>query len=1133
MLLAVPDPGMGDMAQLRTMSAQEPIRLALIALLLVLVYFVAGRFGLALATVNESASAIWPPTGIALAALLIFGLDVWPGVFIGALLVNLTTSESVPASAMIAAGNTLEAVLGAYLVRRYAQGRRAFEHVLDIGKFILMAGVLATLVSATLGTAALALNGLASWSAFTRIWITWWFGDATGALIVTPALLLLANGGGGRWSPVRVLEALASGAVLVAACLLVFGSWTFFATNNYPVQFFVLPAIVWIAFRFGPRETAVAVLVLAGIALWGTLRGYGPFAVFVFPENQALLLLQGFVCVVGLTALSLAAVVEQRRYIQEALRASDEQYRIMTRTATDIIVTIDDRGVVRFINAAVEKVLGYRVSELLGRNITTLMPPRLRERHKTSFARYQETGERNIPWTGAELSGLHKDGHEVPLSVSFGEFKRGQTHLFIGVMRDDTLRKQAEDQLRSMALIVASSNEGIISVDSRGVVLSWNPGAERIYGYSAAEMIGQPVSVVTPPERAGETGQFLERLRRGEHIEQETVRLRKNGERFQVALSIAPIMNDAGVMVGAATIAHDITERKRIEQQQQWLATIVDSSSDAIVGKSVDGTILSWNRGAEEVYGYTAAEAVGRSISLLAAPEHADELPRVLEKIRAGELVHDFETVRRRKDGRLITVSLTISPMYDAHGAIQGASTIARDITERKRVEDQIRHMAQHDALTGLPNRVLFRDRIGQAIVHAHRQQEQFAVLFLDLDGFKHINDSLGHDVGDEVLRQAAQRLQQCLRADDTVARLGGDEFVICLPALTDPADAMPTATKVLEALREPICVGRHTLHVGGSIGISVYPSDGSDAEALMRAADTAMYHAKENGRNNYQFFTARLNEAARRRLSVANLLHEALERNEFSLCFQPQVDLATGRISAAEALLRWRRRDLGIVAPVEFIKVAEETGLIVPIGEWALRTACRQLRAWRERGYPELRMTVNLSPQQFRRAGFPDTAARILAENDVPAAALDLEITESVLMTQTEDNLAVLEQLAGMGIHMAVDDFGIGYSNLAYLQRFPIHTLKIDRSFVRGIGRDANDAALVSAIIALAQSLRLEVIGEGVESAEQAAFLKAHGCHTAQGYYFGRAVPAETFGELLRGPPHVAVGGLSEYRGH
>ena len=1120
------------MAQLRTTSTQEPIRLALIALALVLVYFVAGRFGLSLATVNDSTSAIWPPTGIALAALLIFGLDVWPGVFIGALLVNLTTSDSVPASVLIAVGNTLEAVLGAYLVRRFAQGRRAFEHVLDIGKFALFAGALTTLVSATIGTIALALNGLASWADFDRIWLTWWFGDATGALIVTPALLLWANSANG-WTVARALEAVASLVALVFVCLLVFGGETIFGTQNYPVAYFVLPALVWIAFRFGPRETATAIVVLAGIALWGTLRGYGPFAVFVFPSNQAFTLLQGFVCVFGLTCLSLASVVEQRRYIQEALRASDEQYRIMTRTATDVIVTIDNRGVIRFLNAAVEKVLGYRVSELLGRNITTLMPPRLRDRHKTSFARYQETGERNISWTGAELPGLHKDGHEVPLSISFGEFKHGKTHLFIGVLRDDTVRRHAEDQLRSMALIVDSSNEGIISVDSRGIVRSWNPGAERIYGYSADEMIGQSVACVTPPERAGETQQFLERLRRGERIEAETVRLRKNGERFEVALSISPITDAAGVMVGAATIAHDITERKRIEQQQQWLATIVDSSSDAIIGKSVDGTILSWNRGAEEIYGYTAAEALGQSISMLAAPEHADELPQVLEKIRSGELVHDFEIVRRRKDGRLITVSLTISPIRDANGAIQGASTIARDITERKRVEDQIRHMAQHDALTGLPNRVLFRDRIGQAIVHAHRQHEQFAVLFLDLDGFKHINDSLGHDVGDEMLRQTAQRLQQCLRADDTVARLGGDEFIICLPALTDGADAMPTATKVLEALREPFAVGRHTLHVGGSIGISIYPTDGTDAEALMRAADTAMYHAKENGRNNYQFFTARLNEAARRRLSVANLLHQAVERSEFSLCFQPQIDLTTGRISAAEALIRWRRRDLGIVAPAEFIKIAEETGLIVPIGEWALRTACQQLKAWRERGYPELRMTVNLSPQQFRRAGFPDTAARILAESEVPAAALDLEITESVLMTQTEENLAVLEQLAGMGIHMAVDDFGIGYSNLAYLQRFPIHTLKIDRSFVRGIGRDPNDSALVRAIIALAHSLRLEVIGEGVENADQAAFLKAHGCRSAQGYYFSRAVPAETFGELLRGPPHVAAGGMSEYLSH
>jgi diguanylate cyclase (GGDEF)-like protein len=423
-----------------------------------------------------------------------------------------------------------------------------------------------------------------------------------------------------------------------------------------------------------------------------------------------------------------------------------------------------------------------------------------------------------------------------------------------------------------------------------------------------------------------------------------------------------------------------------------------------------------------------------------------------------------------------------------------------------------------------LPNRLLLRDRIGQAITQARRSRTQVAVLFLDLDGFKHINDSLGHQVGDHLLRMAGRRLQACLREGDSVARLGGDEFVINLPGLTDNDGARMIASKVVEALREPFQVDEHELHISGSIGISLYPNDGNDAEALMRAADTAMYHAKDKGRNNYQFFTPRLNEAAQRHLTIANRLHQALERNEFMLQYQPQVDLKSGRIFSAEVLLRWRERDLGLVSPSEFIKVAEETGLIVPIGEWVLREACAQLKRWRETVYP-VRIAVNMSPQQFHHPGFPDLVAGILRDQKLPAATLDLEITENVFMMQSQENIEILEQLAATGIRLAVDDFGTGYSSLAYLQRFPIHTLKIDRSFIDGIDRNPNDTVIVTAILAMAQSLHLRVIAEGVETAAQSIFLKNHGCFAAQGFYYSRPVSAEAFSELLGNPVMLASG--------
>ena len=438
---------------------------------------------------------------------------------------------------------------------------------------------------------------------------------------------------------------------------------------------------------------------------------------------------------------------------------------------------------------------------------------------------------------------------------------------------------------------------------------------------------------------------------------------------------------------------------------------------------------------------------------------------------------------------------------------------------ERKQAEQRIRYMAHYDALTGLPNRVLLQDRIKQAIAFAHRNLAQVAVLFIDLDYFKHINDSLGHQTGDRLLQMVALRLQQCLRDGDSVARLGGDEFVLSLPLQADSNDAaVLVAQKVLDALNQIFIIEQHELHVSASIGISIYPDNGMTAESLMRAADTAMYYAKERGRSNYQFFTPALNKAAQRRLALANRLRRALARDEFALHYQPQVNLESGMIFSSEALLR--HRQTGKKIPVScgpYIAIAEETGLIVPIGEWVLRQACRQLRQWRDLGYVDLRIAVNLSPRQFSQPNFQEVVEQILNETGLPADALDLEITENILLQRNEDNVAMLERLSVMGIQLSIDDFGTGYSSLAYLQRFPIHALKIDRSFIRGIGRDLNDTALVTAIIAMAHSLHLKVLAEGVETAQQVNFLRSHGCPAAQGFYYSEAVTADAFTDLLR----------------
>ncbi len=447
---------------------------------------------------------------------------------------------------------------------------------------------------------------------------------------------------------------------------------------------------------------------------------------------------------------------------------------------------------------------------------------------------------------------------------------------------------------------------------------------------------------------------------------------------------------------------------------------------------------------------------------------------------------------------------------------VEANARLRVEIAERRQAEERIRYMAHYDALTNLPNRTLLQDRLRQALSFSRRNGTRVAVLFIDLDYFKHINDSLGHQVGDSLLQMVAVRLQQCLREGDSVARLGGDEFVLCLPLEGDSGDAAMIAQKVLDVLDRPFIVEGHELHVSSSIGISLYPEDGSDVKTLMRTADTAMYDAKEKGRRNYQFFTPSLNQAAQQRMALESRLRQALAKEEFAVYYQPQVDMETGAILSAEALLRWEQPGKAPVSCGDFIAIAEETGLILPIGEWVLRQACRQLKQWHDRGHPALHIAVNLSPRQFYQRDFLPDISDILRETALPADALDLEITESLLLQRNKNNLAMLNQLSSMGIQLSVDDFGTGYSSLAYLQRFPVHALKIDQSFVRDIGQDSNDTALVAAIIAMAHSLHLKVLAEGVETAQQINFLKSHGCMTGQGFYYSKAVPADCFTRLL-----------------
>jgi diguanylate cyclase (GGDEF)-like protein/PAS domain S-box-containing protein len=529
------------------------------------------------------------------------------------------------------------------------------------------------------------------------------------------------------------------------------------------------------------------------------------------------------------------------------------------------------------------------------------------------------------------------------------------------------------------------------------------------------------------------------------------------------------------------------------------------------------GPVLECNPAAAQILGYESAQAVLAVSSAATFYFFPSERESMLKRLKAEKAVTNHELRFRRKDGTSIWVMLNLSIVeVDSEGVALIEGTLI-DITKRKVAEEQIQSMAYYDALTGLPNRTLFRDRLMQALAGARRQDTKVALLFLDLDRFKDINDSLGHSTGDLLLQNVAERLKSVTREQDTVARLGGDEFVIVLTQLKDAPDAAIIAERCMDRMTAGFVLHGRSLGVGCSIGISIFPDHGGDAETLLKHADAAMYRAKEIGRNNFQFFAPEMNKLAMERLTLENGLRRALERKELFLVYQPQMKIASGSISGCEALLRWRHPELGLVPPDRFIRVAENSGLIIPIGQWVLETACREARKWHTAGLLHQPIAVNVSAVQFRYEGFCDLVRRVLQDSGLSPQDLVLELTESLLLANESVTQSVLRELKNMGIGLALDDFGTGYSSLAYLKRFPVTKLKIDRSFVRDVATNSDDAAITVAIINVAKSLNLHVIAEGVEDEAQMSFLQAHGCDEIQGYYFSQPLSAEEFAVKLR----------------
>lgn len=935
--------------------------------------------------------------------------------------------------------------------------------------------------------------------------------------------------------------------------------------------------------------------------------------------------------------------ITERREIEKALRDSETRFRNAFESTGLGTAIIDASGGFLRANRAICDMLGYSEEELLAMNMGEITAPEYREE---SYLQIKKLTDGEIAEVDMEKQYLRKDGSTFwgQATSSMTQDVEGFGKVTIAHVRDISERKRTEEQLRRHAEIIRQIRDPVVTTDKNRRITSWNDGAEKLFGYTAEEVIGRYIGFVyADAEQVPKDTEISEPHREGKSLELEIPMKKKSGEIFQAWLFISLLHDRDGNPTGNVGYVRDITEKKQADQaireSEQKYRSLFDTSRDGIVFMGLENNAEEANQAYLDLMGYTLAELSGLDMRNL-IPEHmrsihdtamasqvnvrgySDEyeisfirkdgtvfpavtrvwvvcdaegkperymrvvrdiaeqkraedelrkLSRAVEQSPASVVITDtsgkieyvnsrfvqatgysreevmgktpaflksghtsleeyrqlWQTItsggewrgefhNKKKNGELFWEFSSISPIMADDGTISHFLEVKEDITVRKEYEEKLLRQANYDDLTGLPNRILALDRLGQVLATGQREGLTAAVMYIDLDRFKNVNDTLGHAAGDRVIQEAAERLKKCVRASDTVARLGGDEFLVILPDLPNPIASEVAALKILDAFSRPFRLEGQEVFVTASIGLTIFPDDGTDAQQLLRNGDAAMYQAKDKGRNIHQFFTPELNVQAVKRMELETQLRRALARKEFRLDYQPILDASSGRIVGVEGLLRWDNPELGLIMPDQLIPVAEETGLIVAIGEWVLLTACLQVKAWHDLGHADLIAAVNVSPRQFRSGDLVDTVSQVLDESGLPAHCLALEITENLLLDIAPETTTALHELNDMGVRLYIDDFGTGYSALSYIKNYPFHSIKIDRAFVAGVTTDPEDAALVRAMIAMAHSLGLKVTGEGVETTEQFEFLKAEGCDLVQGYYFAKPSAAADFEQLL-----------------
>jgi diguanylate cyclase (GGDEF)-like protein/PAS domain S-box-containing protein len=806
----------------------------------------------------------------------------------------------------------------------------------------------------------------------------------------------------------------------------------------------------------------------------------------------------------------------------ERKRAEEEQrrFRAAMDASADLMLLIDPASL-RYVdvNDAACRALGYSRQELL-----TMGPPDIFSTSREELARLYErmiAGELSAPTVKGQYR--RKDGSQLPVEAYPRAVRSGEGHVIVSIARDVSERLASEETLRRFRLAMDNSADMIVLIDRTTMrFVDVNETSCKLLGYSREELLKLGPHDVLPTsreelERAYD--EFIENPSRipGMHSHYR----RKDGSTFPFE-STRHVLRSGDAYIIAA-ISRDISERlaseNALRESEERFRSLTELSSDMYWEQDEQFRFTSMSGTGSERVNVKTSPAIGKKrweqnyVNVT-----ADQWAEHMALLEARKPFRDMELCRLDETGKKIWISNSGEPVFDSSGAFRGYRGVGKDISERKLDEERIHFLANHDALTSLPNRAMFNDVLTLAIQNARRYNRNFAVLFIDLDRFKNINDTLGHDAGDKLLQEMGSRLTRTVRASDVVARLGGDEFVVLVQEVAEPKQVAAVARKILSALEQPMSIQGQECRVTASIGICTYPSEGHNEQSLMKNADIAMYRAKEDGKNNYKFYSEEINIHTFERMALETSLRRGLERNEFFLHYQAKLDLHTKRITGVEALVRWQHPDLGVVPPVQFIPLAEETGLILPIGKWVLNTACAQNVAWQREGLPPLSMAVNLSARQFTDEDLVKDIADALKNSGMKPELLELELTESMVIENPERAGKVLAEIKKMGVRLAIDDFGVGYSSLTHLKRFPIDTLKVDRSFIQDLPQDPEDRAICEAIIAMGKSLKLTVIAEGVETLEQQTFLHDHACDEMQGFFFSKPVPSGQFAALLRG---------------